>query len=35
MQDFLIMYAPQLVVLASIIAVFVWGTKSSFFEKLE
>lgn len=35
MHNFLVFYAPQLVVAASIIGVFIWGAKGSFFDQNE
>jgi len=32
MEHFLIMYAPQLIVLATIISMFIWGANSSYLE---
>lgn len=35
MHEFLIFYAPQLVVVSSILGVFIWGTKGSYFNEHE
>ncbi|WP_407638662.1 cytochrome bd oxidase small subunit CydS [Aneurinibacillus migulanus] len=35
MEQFLITYAPILVVAASIIGVFIWGAKGKFLENIE
>jgi|GEM_PF-6975244 len=33
MHDFLVFYAPQLIVAVSVLGVFVWGAKGSYFEE--